>query len=96
MFDPALEYRKFVQRKHTIDEKQSKLTSLALQVRAKNPNKPLKDILNNIVDSYRKGDDILSYELFEREDIIEFATKNRILNDPQVQTFIALAEPRVV
>jgi len=94
MFDPALEYRKFVQRKRTIDEKQAKLTELALRVRAKEPERSLREVLNAIVTSYQKGEDILSYELFEREDIEAFAKKNKIQNDPQVRTFIELAQPR--
>ena len=95
MFDPALEYRKYVQRKHTDEEKRQKLANLASKVRTtKKDTRPLTAIMAVILESYTHGDDILDPELFEREDIVSFALENGIQDDPMVVEFINRAQPR--
>lgn len=95
MFDPALEYRKYVQRRHTDEEKRQKLANLASKVRTtKKDERPLTAIMEVIMDAYRHGDDILDPEFFEREDIVYFAEENGIQDDPMVVEFINRAQPR--
>ena len=97
MFDPALEYRKFVQRARSDEEKQNKLASLAIKVRLmKKDIRPVQAIVSVILESYTHGDDILDPELFEREDIQSFAAENGIQDDPLVVEFINRAQPRCV
>lgn len=95
MFDPALEYRKYVQRDRSEEEKRQKLANLASKTRtAKKDDRPLTVIMRMIMDSYIHGNDILDPEFFEREDIVQFAKENGIQDDPQVREFIRRAQPR--
>ena len=95
MFNPALEYRKFIQRERTDEEKRQKLATLAFKVRAaKKDERPITAIIAVIMDAYIHGYDILDPEFFEREDIVAFAEENGIQNDPQVVEFVNRAQPR--
>lgn len=96
MFVPALEYRKFVQRNRTDQEREKKLADLAFKVKvSKKDNRPATAIMREIMDSYLHGYDILDPEFFEKEDIISFAEQNGIQKDPQVIDFINRAIPRI-
>lgn len=97
-FDPSLEYRKFNQVARTPEQKMKKLAQLAKRVR-KHPELticflPTRDIIAAILDGYHKGEDLLDPELFDKEDIIEFATSNGLMDDPQVQATIQAAKSR--
>ena len=92
MFIAALEYRKFVQRTRTADERNKKLTALALREKSVNESElSEKQIIQGILNDYRNGVDILDPDLFSASDIEEFATQNRITKDPMVIRFIELA-----
>ena len=96
MFVPALEYRKFVQRNRTDQEREKKLADLAFKVKvSKKDNRPATAIMREIMDSYLHGYDILDPEFFEKEDIEAFAKENGIQKDPQVIDFINRAIPRI-
>lgn len=89
MYDPALEYRKFCQKLRTEEQKRQKLAELAIKTRIRRKsNEDLPALMNEILRSYMRGDDILSPEFFEKQDIIDFARENHISSDPQVIMFI--------
>jgi hypothetical protein len=98
-FDPALELRRFLQVPRTEGQKTKKLAELALRVR-KHPELTIsviptdQGIIAAILEDYNRGGDILDPELFDREDIAEFALEYGIQNDPQVLASIAAAKPR--
>ncbi len=97
MFNAALEYRRYVQKEHSDDEKRQKLANLASKEKTvKKDDRPLKAIMAVIMDSYIHGYDILDPEYFEREDIEEFAKEYGIQGDPQVIEFIKRAQPRCI
>ena len=93
MFIPSLEYRRFVQRGRTAEEKRAKLTALALTWLKKRDcifpkDTPIEVVVRDIEDSYERGLDILDPDLFPREDIIRFAEENGVAGDPMVIDFI--------
>lgn len=91
MYSQVLEYRKFVQTFRDAKQRRSKLLALASKIKT---DDPVMMRVEAILEAYRKGDDILDPELFDREDIIDFAEKHGIQNDPQVAAFIEMAKPR--
>lgn len=94
MFIAALEYRKYVQRPRTNDEKNKKLISLALREKKLSRSKaPYQEFAKEIARAFNVGEDILDPEIFPREAIIEFARENKIENDRKVQEFIEKAQP---
>ena len=98
-FDPTLEYRRFVQMPRTEEQKATKLDGLAQRVR-KHPELTIsviptdQGIIAAILEDYNRGGDILDPELFDREDIAEFALEYGIQDDPQVLASVAAAKPR--
>lgn len=96
MFIPALEYRKYIQRPRTAEQKNQKLINLALRAKKiEKSNRPYQEFVREIARAFYAGEDILSPEIFPREDIEEFAKENGILNDNTVQKFIDLAQTRL-
>ena len=95
MFIPSLEYRKFMQKRRTETEQERFITDLAFKAKAasKDP-RGWREIAAEILDDYEAGVDILDPEFFEREDIVEFAAKNGVADDPLVKRFIELSLPR--
>lgn len=94
MFIPALEYRKYVQKPRTADEKNKKLINLALkEKKVSRSNLPYQDIVREIARAFHAGEDILDPEIFSKEAILEFAKENSIENDRTVQQFIEKAKP---
>ena len=94
MFIAALEYRKYIQRPRTADQKNKKLISLALrEKKATHSNLPYQDIVREIARAYNAGEDILDPEIFPKEAIIEFAKENKIEEDRMVKMFIEKAQP---
>lgn len=81
---PALALRRYLQKDRTEGQIQKKLSSIARRAR-----RGVEEILR----SYERGEDILDPEIFPREDIIEFATTNKIINDPMVISAINAAMP---
>ncbi len=95
MFIPSLEYRKYIQKPRTAEQKNKKLISLALRAkRIERSNKPYQEFVREIARAFNAGEDILSPDLFPREDIEAFAMENEITNDRMVTTFIDQAKPR--
>ena len=94
MFDPALEYRKFVQRARTEEQRKAKLTALAERWMARTGDCSVEEAIRRILYNYSVGYDILDPDFFDREDIQEFAERNGIERDPQVIAFIKRAQPR--
>ena len=94
MFIAALEYRKYIQRQRTPEEKNSKLIALALKAKklAKS-NDPYSVFVRDIERAFNAGEDILDPEIFPKEAIIQFAKENKIENDRKVKEFIELAQP---
>lgn len=94
MFIPALEYRKYIQRPRTADEKNKKLISLALkEKKLSRSDAPYQEFVNEIARAFHAGEDILDPEIFSKEAIAEFARQNKIENDRMVQEFINQAQP---
>ena len=94
MFIASLEYRKYIQKPRTAEEKDKKLITLALkQKKLTKSVRPYQEIIHEIVRDFKEGIDILDPEIFEREDIVEFAKENNILEDSMVQKFIERAKP---
>ena len=94
MFIAALEYRKYVQKPRTNQEKDQKLIKLALrEKKATHSNLPYQDIVREIARAFNAGEDILDPAIFPKESIIEFAKENKIENDRTVQKFIEQAHP---
>lgn len=91
MYSQVLEYRKFVQTFRDAKQRRSKLLALASKIKT---DDPVMKRVEAILEAYRRGDDILDPDLFDREDIIAFAEKHGIQNDPQVVAFIEMAKPR--
>ena len=85
LYDPVLEYRRFIQCEHSADEKATMLAELA----KKGGTTP-----ESILYEFLRGDDLLDPSICDRESIEAFAKKNKITNDPQVLASIALARPR--
>ena len=97
-FDPVLEYRRFTQVYRSEEEKAMKLNALAGTTRMHRElligKLPKEKIIAAILDGYRRGEDILDPNFFDRQDIVDFATENGLLNDPQVLAAITAAKPR--
>ena len=94
MFIPALEYRKYIQKPRTAEQKDKKLIALALRERKETGSKlSYQDIVREIARAFNAGEDILDPEIFPKEAIIEFAKENKIENDRTVQRFIEQAQP---
>lgn len=95
MFDAALEYRRFLQKERSLQEKEAKLAALAAKSLQKTKSKlSLQEEKDEIYRRYQSGDDLLDPAIFERESIEEFALKFKIQNDPQVVQFISMAKTR--
>ena len=95
MFDPALEYRKYIQKPRTASEKDSKLIALALKFKARSKsNRPYQEFIHEIARDFKAGTDILSPDIFPKEDIIEWAKENKVENDSTVLKFVEMAQPR--
>ena len=93
MFIAALEYRKYVQRPRSADEKAKKLTSLALKEKKINESElSFQPIMQQIMSDYRRGVDILDPDWFTKADLEEFAEKNKITHAPLVIEFIDRAK----
>lgn len=96
MFIAALEYRKYLQKARSGDEKQTKLIALALkEKKLSRSNAPYQFFVKEIVRAFNAGEDILDPEIFPREEIVRFARENKIENDQKVQEFIELAQPEI-
>lgn len=94
MFIPALEYRKYIQRPRSAEEKNKKLINLALKTKkVTRSNLPYQDIVREIARAFNAGEDILNPEIFPKEAIAQFAKENKIENDPMVEKFIEKAMP---
>ena len=94
MFNPALEYRKYIQKPRTPQEKDQKLIRLALkEKKVCKLNVPYQEIVREIARSFNAGEDILDPSIFSRESIIEFAKEHEIENDRMVREFIDRAQP---
>lgn len=94
MFNPALEYRKYIQKPRTATEKDQKLIKLALRFKELTKSvRPYQEIIYEIARDFKAGNDLLDPEIFEREDIEAFAKENKISNDPMVLQFIERAKP---
>ena len=94
MFIAALEYRKYIQKPRTAEQKDKKLINLALrEKRETRSNLPYQEIVREIARAYNAGEDILDPEIFSKEAIIEFAKENKIENDRTVLRFIDQAHP---
>jgi len=94
MFIASLEYRKYIQRPRTPEEKNNKLISLALKAKKlARSNEPYSVFVREIERAFNAGEDILDPEVFPKESIIEFAKQNKIENDRKVKEFIELAQP---
>ena len=95
MFNPALEYRKYIQKPRTAEEKDKKLIKLALKFKALTKScRPYQEIIYGIERDFKAGNDLLDPEIFEREDLVAFAEENKIINDPIMLRFIERAKPR--
>lgn len=81
---PALALRKYLQRDRTEGQVEKKLASIARRARVG---------VVEVLKSYERGEDILDPMIFPREDIIEFAKANKIINDPMVISAINAAMP---
>ena len=98
MYCAALEFGKFVQVERTETEKRAKLIEIALKWLSRRdcvfPRDTAPDVVvEDIVRSYRAGEDILDPALFWREDIEDFAKENGVTGDPMVREFISRAKP---
>lgn len=94
MFTPALEYRKYIQKPRTPQEKDQKLIRLALkEKKVTRSNRPYQEIVREIARAFHAGEDLLDPEIFSKESIIEFAKENEIENDRMVRQFIDRAMP---
>ena len=94
MFIAALEYRKYIQKKRTPEQKENKLIKLALkEKKLAKSNHPYQEFAREIARAFNAGEDILDPELFPREAIIEYARENGIENDRMVKEFIERAKP---
>lgn len=85
LFDPVLEYRRYIQSERTDDDKKEKLRALA----EKGNTTP-----DSILYEFFRGDDLLDPAICDRESIEAFAKKFRIEKDPQVLAVIAIARPK--
>ena len=94
MFNPALEFRKYIQRPRTAQERDQKLIKLALkEKKLSKSNSPYQEIVREIARAYNAGEDILDPDIFPKEEIMEFAKENNIENDRTVLRFIERAQP---
>ena len=84
IFIPALAFRRYIQKKRSESQISKKLDSVARRARTS----PI-----SVLKSYERGEDILDPSIFPREDIIEFAKTNNIINDPMVIAAINAAMP---
>lgn len=94
MFIAALEYRKYIQRPRTAQEKDQKLIKLALkEKKLTKSNRPYQEIIRDIAGAFNTGEDILDPDIFPKEAIEEFAKEHGIENDRMVRQFIDRAHP---
>lgn len=85
LFDPVLEYRRFIQSERTEEERAAKLSALAEKGGT---------TADSILYEFFRGDDILDPAICDRESIEAFAKRFRVQKDPQVLAAIALARPK--
>lgn len=93
MYKQVLQYRRFVQTFRSEVEKRNKLRSIAERMRG---DGAVEAKMRAILEAFRRGDDILDPEFFDREDIVAFAEQNGVQNDPLVVEFIGRAKPRSI
>lgn len=89
MFIPALELRRYLQEERSESERDLKLVELATKWLSKRDciypkSTPLQAVIDDIVESYTKGLDILDPECFSKADLVEFAETYGLTKDPMV------------
>lgn len=82
--DPVLEYRRYIQKQRSADDKRLKLKDLS-SAWGTTPASILYEFL--------RGDDLPDPYICDREAIEKFAKKYHVENDPQVVALLTIARP---